>query len=125
MNDQGEKDETKSSQLKLVQGVAAARKPNESVQFAQPRAARLARPPPARLSQGEKLPPGPASNLYPYYGLPSRPTASKEFAQLAQQLKTSPHVTASSHLPFLSWFSCSSHPGYRGLARPGAATMIL
>ena len=21
-----------------------------------------------------------------------------------------PHVTASSHLPFLSWFSCSSHP---------------
>ena len=36
-----------------------------------------------------------------------------------------PHVTASSHLPFLSWFSCSSHPGYRGLARPGAATMIL
>ena len=38
MNDQGEKDETKSSQLKLVQVVAAARKPNESVQFAQPRA---------------------------------------------------------------------------------------
>ena len=36
----------------------------------------------------------------------------------------SPHVTASSHLPFLSWFSCSSHPGYRGLARPGAATMF-
>ena len=35
-----------------------------------------------------------------------------------------PHVTASPQLPFLSWFSCSSHPGYRGLARPGAATMV-
>ena len=49
----------------------------------------------------------------------------KAVAQQQPGFGLSPYVTASSHLPFLSWFSCSSHPGYRGLARPGAAATIV
>eukprot|EP01045_Picozoa_sp_COSAG04_P010356 COSAG04_NODE_632_length_11728_cov_15.952532_2_plen_175_part_00 len=52
-------------------------------------------------------------------------TSRKAVVQQQSGFGLPPYVTASSHLPFLSWFSCSSHPGYRGLARPGAATMIL
>ena len=59
-------------------------------------------------------------------GSPGRAGGPEWKAVVQQQsgFGLSPHVTASSHLPFLSWFSCSSHPGYRGLARPGAATMV-
>ena len=56
------------------------------------------------------------------------PSGGPEWKAVVQQQSgfgLSPHVTASSHLPFLSWFSCSSHPGYRGLARPGAAATIV
>ena len=49
--------------------------------------------------------------------------ASQQQAVVQQQsgFGLSPHVTASSHLPFLSWFVSPRLPG---LARPGAATTM-